>query len=63
MDSILFPKEKEYPYKKIEHEKTANIHKLKKETLHFFWKDQKYIHEREMLKNSFERKKNSFFLL
>lgn len=47
------------PYKKIEHNPVQNICLLKKETLHFFKKENKYIHEREVLREKFD--KNSHF--
>jgi len=42
------------PYKKIENEKTKNIHVLKKETLHFFYEKERYIHEKELLKRKYQ---------
>ena len=42
------------PYKKIEHNIDENPNVLKKETLHFFKKDKKYVHEREILKQKFD---------
>ena len=44
---------KEYPYKKIENERVVDLKKLKKETLHFFWNKDKYVHEKEVLKEYF----------
>ena len=46
---------KEYPYKKIENERVVDLKKLKKETLHFFWNKNKYVHEKEVLKEYFEQ--------
>lgn len=42
------------PYKKIEHHEKQNMCVLKKETLHFFRKREKYIHERELLREKFD---------
>jgi len=44
-----------YPYKKIENEKIFNISSLKKETLHFYWKENKYVHEKEVLRRKLDR--------
>ena len=41
----------ELPYTKIESHSFPNISKLKKDTLHFFWKQDRYLHEKEFLKN------------
>lgn len=43
-----------YPYKKIQNECFKNIHSLRKETLHFFLEDDRYIHEKEVLKSYFD---------
>ncbi len=42
------------PYKKIEHNHVQDISILKKETLHFFKDQEKYLHEREILKRKFD---------
>jgi len=42
------------PYKKIEHNQEQNMDVLKKETLHFFKSNEKYIHEREILREKFD---------
>ncbi len=42
------------PYKKIEHNAKQDINNLKKETLHFFKDQNKYIHEKEVLKRKFD---------
>ncbi len=44
---------KEYPYKRIKNENGIDLKKLKKETLHFFWDKEKYVHEKEVLKEYF----------
>lgn len=41
----------EFPYTKIESHSFPDISKLKKDTLHFFWKNDRYLHEKEFLKN------------
>lgn len=46
---------KEYPYKRIQNEKNRSIHCLKKETLHFYYEDGKYIHEQEKLQKYFKK--------
>jgi len=46
---------KEYPYKRIQNEKNQSIHCLKKETLHFYYEDGKYIHEQEKLQKYFKK--------
>lgn len=43
-----------FPYKKIEHNNLKNVNFLKKETLHFFKNNDKYIHEKELLKEKFD---------
>ena len=47
------------PYKKIEHDDDFNPQVLKKDTLHFFKKDNRYYHEREILAKKFDR--NTYF--
>lgn len=42
-----------YPYKKIENERIPDIRALKKETLHFYWRENKYVHEKEILQKKF----------
>ncbi len=44
-----------FPYKKIQNEKTKNIKVLKKETLHFFLENGKFLHEKDFLKEKFQR--------
>lgn len=44
----------EYPYIKIESHPYPDLTKLKKDTLHFFWKKDRYLHEKEFLKNHFK---------
>ncbi len=43
-----------FPYKKIEHNEKKDLLVLKKETLHFFKEQQKYRHEKEILKEKFD---------
>lgn len=43
------------PYKRIEHNDIINIDILKKETLHFFKNNNKYIHEKELLRKRFSK--------
>lgn len=43
-----------FPYKKIEHNENQKITLLKKETLHFFKDQNKYLHEHEILKQKFD---------
>lgn len=43
-----------FPYKKIEHNEHQEINVLKKETLHFFKNQNKYLHEQEILKRKFD---------
>lgn len=40
----------ELPYTKIESHNYPDLSKLKKDTLHFFWDHDKYLHEKEFLK-------------
>lgn len=40
----------EFPYTKIESHSYPDLSKLKKDTLHFFWKNDRYLHEKEFLK-------------
>lgn len=42
------------PYKKIEHNEKQNLGLLKKETLHFFKNQEKYVHERVILREKFD---------
>ena len=44
-----------FPYHKIESNKTINIHLLKKNTLHFFKDNNRYLHEKGVLKTFFEK--------
>ncbi len=44
---------REYPYKRIENNSSKNIHVLKKETLHFFKEENKFIHEKTLLQKYF----------
>lgn len=44
-----------FPYHKIESNKTINIHLLKKNTLHFFKNNNRYIHEKGLLKQFFHQ--------
>lgn len=44
------------PYKKIEHTVITNPNLLKKETLHFFKKGEKYVHEKEILRQKFDNR-------
>ncbi len=50
---------REYPYKKIKNEKNNSIRSLKKETLHFFYEDNRYLHEKEYLQKKLH--KNALF--
>ena len=43
-----------FPFKKIEHNEKQDIKYLKKETLHFFKAENKYLHEQEILKRKFD---------
>lgn len=43
-----------FPYKKIEHDEIEEVDCLKKETLHFFKKQNKYVHEKEILQRKFD---------
>ncbi len=45
----------EYPYIKIESHSYPDLHKLKKDTLHFFWKKDRYLHEKEFLKSYYSK--------
>ena len=45
----------ELPYKSVANEKTSNIDVLKKETLHFFQKNNRYVHERDILSKLFDK--------
>jgi len=45
----------EFPYRKIYHEKKSNHNILRKETLHFFKEDTKYVHERSILGKLFDK--------
>ena len=45
----------EFPYTKIESHPFPDISKLKKDTLHFFWKKDRYLHEKEFLKNIYTK--------
>lgn len=47
------------PYKKIEHNNIFDPRLLKKDTLHFFKKDNRYYHEKEILTKRFDR--NTYF--
>jgi stage IV sporulation protein FB len=44
----------DYPYIKIESHPYPDLTKLKKDTLHFFWKKDRYLHEKEFLKQKFK---------
>lgn len=44
----------EFPYQRVESHLDPNIKKLKKDTLHFFWNKDRYIHEKELLKKRFK---------
>jgi len=41
----------ELPYTKIESHSSPDLSKLKKDTLHFFWRKDRYLHEKDFLKN------------
>lgn len=41
----------EFPYEKIESHNYPDLSKLKKDTLHFFWQKDRYLHEKEFLKH------------
>ena len=43
----------QFPYSKIKNHEEQDIHKLKKETLHFFKEKNYYIPEKELLKRYF----------
>lgn len=43
----------EFPYTKIKSHPYPNLNKLKKGTLHFFWQKDRYLHEKEFLKNRY----------
>lgn len=40
---------KDYPYKKIENSQNQDITSMKKETLHFYYEKDHYVHERKIL--------------
>ncbi len=44
-----------FPYHKIENNQSLDIHLLKKETLHFFKKQDCYLHEKQLLKQIFKK--------
>lgn len=44
----------QFPYQKIESHETLNIHLLKKNTLHFFKYQNRYLHEKGLLKEIFK---------
>ncbi len=48
---------KEYPYKKIKNETKLDFNSLKKETLHFYYSESHYIHEKEALEKYYWRLK------
>lgn len=47
-----------YPYKKTQQEKNKSLQTLKKETLHFFKVGNKYVHEKEILKELFDKNRH-----
>lgn len=44
----------EIPYIKIESHNYPDLKKLKKDTLHFFWRKDRYLHEKEFLKEYYK---------
>ena len=40
----------ELPYTRIKSHNHLDLKQLKKDTLHFFWKKDRYLHEKEFLK-------------
>ena len=48
----------EFPYERIESHNYPDLSKLKKDTLHFFWQKDRYLHEKEFLKNYYLKKQN-----
>lgn len=44
----------EIPYVKIESHNYPDLKKLKKDTLHFFWQKDRYLHEKEFLKEHYK---------
>ncbi len=44
------------PYEKIKSHNILDIKELKKDTLHFFWKKDRFIHEKEYLKEYYSNK-------
>ena len=47
-----------YPYKKSKHENKISFKNFRRETLHFFKVGDKYVHEREILKKKFDKKRH-----
>jgi stage IV sporulation protein FB len=45
----------EYPYIKMESHPYPDLSKLKKDTLHFFWIKDRYLHEKEFLRKHFTK--------
>lgn len=45
----------EIPYTKIKSHSNIDLRKLKKDTLHFFWQQDRYRHEKEILKNYYTK--------
>ena len=45
----------DFPYSKIKNEKGRNYRVLRKNTRHFFYEDNKYYSEKEILKNHFDK--------
>lgn len=43
------------PYEKIKSHPNIDILNLKKDTLHFFWKKDRYLHEKEILKEHYSK--------
>ena len=45
----------DFPFSKIKNEKGRNYRLLRKNTIHFFYEDNKYYSEKEILKNHFDK--------
>ncbi len=50
-----------FPYIEIKSHPKFNLNSLKKDTLHFFWQNDRYLHEKEFLKQKFTMEKKSLF--
>lgn len=44
----------ELPYRKMKSHSKIELEKLKKDTLHFFWRKDRYVHEKEVLKQKYK---------